>query len=143
MCQHLNSNEALAENNRPMDTSLTYYLITIIKSARKDMVYKSELDSIYDFLKYNLSTLHVLLHCYEIDDTYYQLHSHAIVSISQYFKYLHYNNLNGYFIHWKKIKEIKRDFPRVNKYLHKDAHDKFVQEHILITNYYNNNYGFV
>ncbi len=143
MCQHINSNEVLTENLRPYDTSRTYYLLTIVKSQRKDVIYQADIDKVYDYLKWNLQSLHVHMHCYEIDSTYNQLHSHAIISIDQYFKFLHYNTFKGFYIKWDIIDKINDDFKWVNRYLHKDAHNKYIQEEILTRNYYNNNYGFL
>lgn len=143
MCEHINSNEVLAENLRQRDTKVSYYLITIIKSQRKDHVTEGDLDSIYHILKQRLRTLQVLLHCYEVDNTYNQLHLHAIVSINQFFKYIHNNQINGFHIDWKPVNRIRRDFSTINAYLHKDACDYYAQEQILTINDYNSYYGFV
>lgn len=140
MCQHINSNE-WNENIRPLDTSLTWYLVTIIRSQRKQHVEQYELDEVYDYLRVNLNSLKVKIFCYEIDSTYNQLHSHAVVSVNQYFKFLKYNKFKGFFIKWDVIRQLET-FPKINKYLHKDAYNRYEQEFILIRNSYQNINGF-
>ncbi len=142
MCQHINSNEALAENIRPLDTSLTYYLITIVKSRRKEAVELFELEGVKSFLQKNLRSIKFLLWCHELDHTYYQLHAHAIISIDEWFRYMNYNQIGKFHIQWDVIRHIKRDFIRLNKYLHKQAHDKYKQEQLYTINFYRGINGF-
>ncbi len=143
MCNHISSNEALAENITPMATYSTYYLLTIRKSAVYSPVSQDEINNVYDFLSARLQSFKVILYNYEVDPKYDQLHSHAIISINQYFHFTSYNKFGEFFIHWKPIKDIKNSFKTINNYLHKQAWDKYKQEQILITNHYRHNYGFI
>ncbi len=115
------------------------YLLTIRKHQVKHYITQHDLDSVVDYLKWKHDSLYVYKTAYEIEDKYKQLHMHAIVSLSHIICYRDNNKYGDYKIHWSPI----NSYYGAMKYITKDSFNKYEQQQILETNYFNHNYGFI
>lgn len=118
-----------------IDYNYTYYMVTIAKHQVKDYVDKSDILNVQHLMKLKISTLEFMGGGLEISPTYHQLHYHGIVRVptrvSIYFK----NNcsFDGFRVQWRKCYDTNRALD----YCLKNAHNKYVEDQICYTNYFN------
>lgn len=124
---------------RMIDPSIRNYFITIRKHQVKDFVDVQDLMNILNYIMHKVPSLRLGANSFEIDKVYNQLHFHAIVTTSHYFNFKGLTSHNGFRIYWKPVYSKKL----LHHYIQKDAFNKYEQEQIIISNYYNHNYGFV
>jgi len=117
----------------------TIYMLTISCQQKKQFISQKQLEMIILYLKFHINTLKIYKDCYETSGLYNQLHYHAIVSSSKYFKFIDYNSYKtegiSFRIQWKKI----YNYRGAASYLQKDLHFQS-QDQILIKNYYKHHY---
>ncbi len=114
-------------------------MITIRKHQVLDYVTQHDLDKVIGCLKWKHDSLRIMKHTYEIEDKYKQLHLHAVVYINRLLRYIDNNKFLDFKIHWSPVTSLSGAI----KYITKDSKNRYEQEQILITNYYNHNYGFI
>lgn len=115
------------------------YMLTVAKHQVKDYVTKSELDNVIHCLKLKLPFLVTsTIKCYELSPKYHQLHMHIYVASPRPIFYKNNNSVNGFRLQWSKC----TNYSGMIEYIRKDAINKYVQDQILIQNYFYNNYGF-
>lgn len=113
------------------------YFLTIRKHQVKDYVSEADLSDIIICLERRLPII-VSDVTYEIDHKYLQLHCHVLLKIDRNVYYKQHSSINGFRVYWRPVYDSK---PTYN-YMHKDSCNKYEQEHIILANYYRNNYGF-
>ncbi len=128
------------EQSENQDSMVKYkYLLTIRKYQVLDQVSELDINEILDHLKNKHVSLHIVKQCYELDETYNQLHYHAVIEIATKIWYKDNSKHNDFRIHWSPIGSLCGAI----KYVLKDASNQYEQEQILIKNYYCNHYGFI
>ncbi len=76
---------------------------------------------------------------FETGGRYRQLHMHLIYHLNYRLRFKDYSRIGKFRIYWKAVYDIEG----VREYLHKDAHNGYMQDQIIDDNYYQNNYGFI
>ncbi len=107
------------------------YLITIHKSLKTTITTEEEILSVLDYLSHYVNIIHKEL---EAHGLYKQLHAHAMVETSKYFKYSKFTKFGGYQIHWKKIKQNPTN---VIEYINKNRNKHCSALQIYKTHYFN------
>ncbi len=114
------------------------YLLTIAKHQVKDYVSQNDLLRVHTALKCRLADLYVPLVAYEISPKYRQLHMHGIALTKRAVFFKENCSILGFRIQWRKIYDLEKAI----QYVYKDAYNSYIQEQILIMNYYSHHYGF-
>lgn len=117
-----------------------YYLITIAKSQVKDYVSVRELQEIIHALEleHNISCIYGK---WERHGKYKQLHYHGIFWLPTRTQYSRLTKLYDMHLHFSKC--IKRDIPRIKRYIDKHFHPSIhTQLDTELANYFNNKYCF-
>lgn len=116
------------------------YFLTIRAHNVKVYVSEREIEDIVSELKARLD-IHISDLTYEIDKKYNQLHSHLMIRSRKNVYYKDNSSIRGFRVYWKPIC-CSTDRSTVLLYIHKDSSNKYEQEQIIQTNYYNHHYGF-
>lgn len=115
-----------------------YYFITIQKQQKTQHTTINELNFILHLLLHKIPDIRIK-HCtYELGSKYSQLHSHLIISTYKNVYFKDYSKFGSFRVWWKPVYNQLG----LEKYITKDAFDKYTQEQILIINHYRNTYGF-
>jgi len=120
------------------------YLLTVICQQKLNYISKQSLDSVLLWLKMNISSLKVYQRCYERSGVYSQLHFHAIVKTSSYFRwkpFIQYGDTEvnncTFRVHWSRI----HDYEGAVSYIYKDTHNCAVlQSQIFAENMFKYHY---
>ncbi len=113
------------------------YLLTIRKHQVKDFVTVNELKSALANLVSHIP-MYVTNIVFEVEHTYMQLHLHCIITMDHYFNYTRYTKYHGFRLHFKKC----YDLGGLKGYLLKQVSNKYIQEQLIVENYYSHYYGF-
>ncbi len=119
------------------------YLLTISAQQKKHFILKESIDTVIDWLKESIPSLHVQHYAYETSGKYKQLHWHAIVQVKLPFRYKHfisYGDLlhthSTFRIKWKRVYN-----ERAIRYVYKDTHGNMIlQDQIFKQNLYKHRY---
>ncbi len=97
-----------------------WYLLTIGKSQKKDIVDSKSLQKVLNMIKYKLGNkMNVYEWVEEFGTVYHQRHLHCVVgSICNIKFFFRYTKLLGFRLHWKHFNYIA--LYRVRKYIRKD-----------------------
>ncbi len=114
------------------------YFLTIRKHQVKDYVRVEDLQDIVKCLSHQLEFTLIDL-AYELDPKYQQLHSHLMVQTLRTVYYKKHSSIKGFRLYWRLVV----DQSPTKRYIHKNSHNKYEQEQIIITNYYRHHYGFI
>ncbi len=113
------------------------YMVTIHRSQVLEYVSPDELiDALNIVVSKTCGSVSDVV--FEVGQRYRQLHMHLILKTNFRIKFKKYSQVGLFKIYWKPVYDIEG----VREYLHKDAHNGYMQDQILDTNYYQNNYGF-
>ncbi len=114
------------------------YFLTICKHQTKDYVTKQDLNNVITLLKLRNPTLVIETYIYEISPKYKQLHFHGTCTANKLICYKHNNSLLTYRVYWQRVYNLKT----LTDYITKNVSNKYEQEQVLYTNWYNHHYGF-
>ncbi len=92
-------------------------MVTIHKSQKKQHVEQDDLQAVIDILQYGY--VNVIHWQTEFHGMYSQLHAHALVSTVGTFRYLGCTQINGFQLHWTKVKSI--DITTIIQYIDKNT----------------------
>ncbi len=108
-----------------------WYLLTIGKCQKKDIVKTQSLLNTLELLKLKLGDdIHVYEYVEEFGTMYHQRHLHCVVGAKRNQNYFYrYTKLNGFRLHWKSVPY--NALSDVRKYLRKDIDPPILPEKIL------------
>ncbi len=109
------------------------YLLTITKHKKTDYVLPQDIYPVLSILRLDLPTLVIIDQSFERSGHYTQLHYHAIVSITDYFKFKSYTSIKGFQLSWACINNLYG----AQRYIFKDTKNKeHIQDEIIALNTY-------
>ena len=102
-----------------------YYLLTISCQQKTDFIEVYQLKEVLMYLKLHVDSLHIRHQVYENTGKYHQLHYHAIVNTTPFFRYKQYTSFgcknitgNTFSINWKPLYNYKQALEYIRKDLY-------------------------
>jgi len=129
--------QTLHNSSTPYNTT---YLMTVARHNVKAFITKQDIQQVIKLLEDSIEGFKIIQQAYEISPVYKQLHGHFIVVTSKTVCFRRNCSLLGFRIQWSPI----YDLPKAIRYVTKDTDNcEYLQEQILIINYYNHHYSFI